>query len=545
MNNIYLSIVFGLLFISSFSQEVDLSWANSFGGTSGDHSQSMANDQSGNIYTTGFFNNTVDFDPSPSTYELTSNGNSDIFVQKLDSNGNFIWAIAIGGSSSDEGYGISTDVSGNIFITGGFNLTVDFDHGPGIQNLTSNGSDDIFILKLNSNGDFLWVKSVGGTANDQGRAIVTDTSGNIYLTGYYQGEVDFNPGAGVFTLNYDNGDEAFILKLDANGDFLWANEITDPKFAQGYAIQIDILGNVLVTGTLSAGSVTFIKKLDENGNTLWYKTVNGESTNKGYSIITDTSSNVYVTGVYQLTTDFDPSAGIFNLTSLGYTDIFILKLNSNGDFLWVKSMGENSSDSGEEIIIDNSGYIYVTGTFEGTVDFDPSGNIFNLTSNGGRDLFIQKLDENGNFVWATSIGGTGSEYPRGFLINTSGSLYLTGIFQNTVDFDPTGSIFNLTSNGSLDIFNIELGQTSLGLEESTLISDVIIFPNPFQNVINIKLRNHNEVSVKMFNVNGQLIFNENNINTKNYQFSFDGVKGFYLIEVNFQGKKQHFKLIKQ
>ncbi|MEN8125373.1 MAG: SBBP repeat-containing protein [Bacteroidota bacterium] len=545
MKKNYFIIIVILLSVSTFSQEVDLSWANSFGDTSGDQTHHMTTDLSGNIFTTGFFKNTVDFDPSSSTYELTSNGDVDIFVQKLDSDGNFIWAIAIGGTSSDEGYGISTDTSGNIFVTGGFNLTVDFDHGSGTHNLTSNGSDDIFILKLDTNGSFIWVKSIGGTANDQGRALITDTSGSIYLTGYYQGEVDFNPGAGVYFLNHDNGDDAFILKLDANGDFVWANAITSSLYAQGYAIQIDGLGNVLVTGTLDAGNVTFIKKIDNVGNTLWYKTIAGSSANRGHSIITDALNNVYVTGIYQQTTDFDPSTGIFNLTSIGGYDIFILKLNSDGDFLWVKSMGESSGDSGEEIIIDNSGYIYITGTFEGTVDFDPSSNIFNLTSNGGRDIFIQKLDENGSFVWASSMGGIGSEYPRGFLIDPSGSLYLTGIFQNTIDFDPSGNIYNLTSNGSFDIFNIKLGQTTLGVEESTLINDAIIFPNPFQNVVNINLRNHNEVSVKMFNVNGQLIFNEKNINTEKYQFSFDGIKGIYFIEVNYQGEKQHFKLIKQ
>jgi len=549
MKKIYFCTLISLITISTFSQVADLNWANSIGNTSGDQSQSMTTDQSGNIYTTGNFLNTIDFDPSASIYELTSNGDSDFYIQKLDSEGNFIWAIVIGGTSSDQAFGISTDASGNILVTGGFNLTVDFDPGSGTHNLTTDGTREIFILKIDTDGNFIWAKSISGGANDDGLAITTDSSENVYLTGDFQGGLlglDFDPGVGVFLLYGDNGEDAFILKLDANGDFVWANEITSPQYGHGYAIQIDALGNVLVTGTLGAGRITFIEKLDNVGNTLWYKTIDGgDFSNRGYSITADASHNVYVTGEYRATADFDPGIGVFNLTSNGSYDIYILKLNSDGDFLWAKSIGESSSDSGEEIIIDSLGNIYVAGYFEGTVDFDPSSDVFNLTSNGGKDLFIQKLDENGNFIWATSIGGTATEIPRGLLIDSAGALYLTGLFQNTVDFDPNSNIFNLTSNGSFDIFNIKLNQTTLNIEDTNLINDVIIYPNPTSNIVNLKLKNHNEVSVKMFNASGQLIFNNKNINTENYQFSFDGAKGIYFIEVNSQGNKQYFKLIKQ
>ena len=156
-------------------------------------------DAAGNVYTTGYFRGTVDFDPGPGTVELTSAGTSsrDIFISKLDSGGNLVWAKAIGGVSNDFGWGIVADSSGNVYTTGDFVGTVDFDPGTGpseIFELASVGSSDIFISKLDSNGNFVGAWAMGGTADDYGYGIFVDTIGNIYATGYFKNTVDFDPG---------------------------------------------------------------------------------------------------------------------------------------------------------------------------------------------------------------------------------------------------------------------------------------------------------------------------------------------------------------
>jgi len=219
--------------------------AKSMGGTSFDSGRSITTDASGNVYTTGYFQNTVDFNPGSGVSNLVSNGSYDIFISKLDANGNFIWAKSMGGTSSDYGYSITTDASGNVYTTGSFAGTVDFDPGSGVSNLVSNGSSDIFIQKLDANGNFLWAKSMGGTSYDSGTSITTDASGNVYTTGTFTGIVDFDPSFSISNLN-SSGGYTFIQKLDANGNFIWAEQVNN---LASKSINIDANGNLYITAT--------------------------------------------------------------------------------------------------------------------------------------------------------------------------------------------------------------------------------------------------------------------------------------------------------
>ena len=191
-----------------------------FGGASSEYGYSIAVDSSGNVYTTGYFQGTVDFDPGTGTSNLTSAGSTDVFVSKLDSSGNFVWAKRLGGASSDYGYSIAVDSSGNVYTTGYFEGTADFDPGAGTSNLTSAGSGDVFVSKLDSSGALVWAKGFGGTSNDRGQSIAVDSSGNVYTTGYFAGTVDFDPGAGTSNLTSAGGDDVFVLKLTSSGEAL-------------------------------------------------------------------------------------------------------------------------------------------------------------------------------------------------------------------------------------------------------------------------------------------------------------------------------------
>jgi len=177
-----------------------LEWAKSFGGTSADISTTIVVDQMGNVYTTGFFKGTVDFDPSTEISNLNSNGNDDVFVQKMDADGNFLWAKSFGGISRDIARCIIVDKTGNVYTTGYYSGTVDFNPSEEFGLLTSEGENDIFIQKLDSSGNFIWVKSIGGPTSDEGSSIALDASGNIYSTGYFTGTVDFDIGTGTNSL---------------------------------------------------------------------------------------------------------------------------------------------------------------------------------------------------------------------------------------------------------------------------------------------------------------------------------------------------------
>ncbi len=454
-------------------------WAKSFGGSSGDQGYSIHVDSSGNIYTTGRFEGTVDFDPGAGTANRTSAGSRDVFVQKLDASGNFLWAKSFGGSSSDEGWSIVDD-SGNVYTTGYFEGTVDFNPGSGTANLTSAGFTDVFVQKLDASGNFLWAKSFGGSSisGDAGYSITVDASGNVYTTGDFEGTVDFDPGAGTVNLSSAGLADVFVQKLDASGNFLWAKSFGGSSNDLGYSITVDFSGNVYTTGIfggtvdfdpgagtaiLSSAGIqdVFVQKLNSSGNYLWAKSFGGSSADYGFSITVDASGNVYTTGWFEGTADFDPGVGTANLTSAGGEDVFVLKLNSSGNYLWVKSLGGSSSDQGLSIAVDASGNIYTTGSFAGLVDFDPGAGTANLSTSGifDPDVFIQKIDASGNYLWAKSFVGSFSDIGWSITVDASGNVYTTGYFFGTVDFDPGVGTANLSSTfGTIDVFVQKLSQ---------------------------------------------------------------------------------------
>ncbi len=477
-----------LSFLFASNAHAQFAWAKAIGGTSYDCAYSIALDAAGNVYTTGYFTGKVDFDPGADTFNLTSAGNEDIFISKLDAVGKFVWAKALGGIGEDFGNSITLDASGNVYTTGSFQDTVDFDPGAGTSNLTSEGSNDIFISKLDSAGKFVWAKAMGGTYIDGGRSITLDASGNVYTTGSFMRTADFDPGAGTFNLTSAGSSEGiFISKLDTAGKFVWAKAMGGSSDDYGISIAVDASGNVYTTGyftnttdfdpgadtfsVVSAGSRDiFISKLDSAGKFVWAKVMGESSQDEGSSIAIDAAGNVYTTGYFWGIVDFDPGAGTFNLTSASGGDIFISKLDTAGKFVWAKAMGGTSTEIGRSITLDASCNVYTTGFFWGTVDFDPGAGTFNLTSVGGGDIFISKLDTAGKFVWAKAMGGIDDEGGRSIALDASGNVYTTGSFQDTADFDPGAGTFNLTSAGYTDIFVHKMVDCSGASATSSTIS---------------------------------------------------------------------------
>ncbi len=408
--NRYLFILI-ILFSNVNAKAQSFVWAKAMGGTKSDYSASVAVDAAGNVYTIGYYLGTADFNPGPGTANLTAAGRSDIYISKLDGAGNFVWAKSIGGNGWDDGAGIAVDALGNIILTGHFSGTADFDPGAGTANLTAAGDYDIFICKLDAAGNYLWAESIGNNNGDYSWDVVADAMNNIYITGQFFGTLDFNPGAGTSNMTSAGGYDFFICKLDIAGNFLWA------------------------------------------------KSLGGLNPDVSYSIDVDINCNVYTTGGFNGTVDFDPGASVFNLSTAGSEDVFILKLDSMGNFVWARSFGGNNFDSANALSVDFAGNVYTIGTFEGTADFNPGPGISTITSSGFTDVFICKIDVAGNFVWAKNLSGM--NYEDAFAVNTdnNGNVVFSGCFSSLVDFDPGIGTFNLTPSGAQDIFISMLDNT--------------------------------------------------------------------------------------
>ena len=317
------------------------------------------------------------------------------------------WARTWGGSSDDWGCSVAVDGSGNAYVGGDFCGTVDFDPGPGVDKYSSNGSKDNFLSKFDSSGNFLWACTWGGGGDDWGYSVAVDGSGNAYVTGFFYGTVDFDPGSGVDNHTSVGDEDIFLSKLDSLGNFKWA------------------------------------------------RTWGGIGLDSGEHVAIDVSGNAYVGGDFIGTVDFDPGPGVDNHSQCNGCGIFLSKFDSSGNLNWARTWDGNGWDKYYPVAVDGSGNAYVTGWFQGTIDFDPGPSVDNHTSNGHYDICLSKFDSTGNFKWTRTLGGIEWDYGHGVAVDGLGNAYVTGCFSGTVDFDPGSGVDNHTSNGYCDVFLIK------------------------------------------------------------------------------------------
>jgi gliding motility-associated-like protein len=455
------------------AQNVHFDWAADFGGTGSiSIGSSIATDAVGNVYTTGFFAGTVDFDPGPGTFNLTSTNTTygDIYVSKLDAAGNFVWAKqmkAVDGGGV--GLSIALDPSGNVYTFGSFVGTVDFDPGPGVFLLTNPESS--FILKLDGSGNFIWAEQYNpGTQDERDHSMKVDASGNVYMTGSFKGTIDFDPGPGVSNMVSGAGGlarDAFILKLNTNGNFIWSKQFGGSIVTgagEGISLALDAAGNIYTTGyysgtfdfdpgpgiyNLTSGAQNmYISKLDASGNFVWAIQVN--ATAEGIAV--DNAGNVYTTGLFSNTADFDPGPGMYNLTASGNKDLFVLKLDQAGNFIWAEDLGGIGEASGYSLALDATGNVYMTGTFKGTIVFSPGTCLGTFTSTGSGDIFVSEIKSDGTFLWVKQFAGAGYNAGSSIAIDPFGGVCTTGFFAGVVDFDPGIGVFNLSSPGNYTAF---------------------------------------------------------------------------------------------
>ena len=523
-----------------FAQVPDWQWVNSVGGFSGDEGQDIAIDNEGNCLVSGFFMDTVNFGP----FSLTSNGLSDIFVAKIDESGNWLWATQAGGNSADHGNGIITDDTGNIYIIGDFEDTATF----GTHNVTSVNSIDIFVAKMDAAGNWLWATQAGGTDLDSGAQIVSDNDGNCFVTGGFYGTAIFGPHS--FTSN--GWSDIFVAKINEEGNWIWALQAGGTYLDYGRAIAIDSFGNCCLTGyfseTVTFGIQTlisdynlevFVAKINASGSWLWANQTVGSYWNIGSGITTDYNGNSYITGFFHLTAFF----GSDSLTSNGQRDIFVAKLDVDGDWLWAAQAGGNSGDYGYDIAIDNFNNCYITGFFNDIALFDS----FAITSNGTYDIFVAKIDDFQNWQWAVQAGGLNTEISRGIAINNAGNSYVTGFFDGTATF---GS-YTITSSGSSDIFVAKVNNY-VSAEDDIVSSEFgrSNFPNPFNptTTIEFSIKNDSKIELTIYNIRGQniktLIHDE--FTKGNHSIVWNGddesnklvSSGVYLYKLNVNGKTE-------
>jgi hypothetical protein len=382
-------------FLAKYSSTGTCLWSKRLGGIYDDAGTGVVVDPNNNVIVTGTVGGyvtgtTVDFGGGPIAIYRDPN----IFVAKYAADGTYQWAKTFGssiGGSNIKPYAVAVDASGNVAVTGSFQNTIDFGGGP----IVANGfSTDAFAFKLNSAGTHVWSKGMGGTTNESGRGIAFDPSGNVIVTGFFTGAVNF----GCSTLTSAGGDDIFLVKYSPTGACQWSKQFGDTYHQEAFAVAVDSSSNIILTGQF-AGTLNF---------------------------------------------------GGSNLVNTYYmsTDIFVAKLNSLGGHIWSKSFGALNSERGTGIAVDSTGNVVMTGWFLGTVDFGGGP----LTGGSGLTTFVAKYSPLGAHQWSKRFGGTDSNESYGLAVDSNGNLGVTGYFRSTVDFGQGA----LTSAGGQDGFLLKL-----------------------------------------------------------------------------------------
>lgn len=476
-----LSIFFTVFHIVGISQQFDwiktvyASYPSFFPYNQG---KDIVVDSIGNVYTTGYFyyhpgDVPVDFDPGPGVFNFNRTGT---YIQKLDRNGNFIWAknfpesLSGGGSNIED---IAIDKAGNIYAAGAFSGTADLDPGPATLNYTANIGSDLFVVKLNSLGEFQWVKIMpytAGTYFPYVSDLTIDQQNNILISGNIHGEIDFDPSANTALFLAPNN-EGFVVKLRSNGDYLWARQLGFTDLSEVTAMETDNLGNVYLSGNTAAMDIdngpetlfvntfgmgdSYVMKLDMNGDIIWVKNF-GNSTNidNPNDLTIDKLGNIYATGYFKGTAYFPNTSDTLSIISTGNSNVFVTKVNTNGEFIWAKAFNGNDTIIGEDgkcIGVDSIGNVYVLGSFKDSIDVDPGPATAWITAqsyyNFSRSIFVCKLDNDGNFIRAKATNGGGDVLAKAMVIDNDANILFTGAmwtwFAGPIDVDPDTSIYEV------------------------------------------------------------------------------------------------------
>ena len=505
-------------------------WVNGIeilGTNLGDSScEDVKTDAMGNVISAGWFKGNIDFDTDPTfgvnTY-LNSNGQQAGYLQKVDANGDFVWAVKLGSTGTVRLFGLDVDAAGNSYVSGYFFGTADMDPGSGVEELIAVGGADVFIVKINADGTLGWARQIGDVGNEVGYSLVLDDAGNITLAGVFEGTVDMDPGTGTTQLTSVGYSDMFVSKLDPAGDLIWARQLSPTTPGNGHEEElehtIDGDGNLLVTGWFTAGfdfdpgpavlelnttgnTDLFVLKLDPNGDLVWVKQVGSTSsagTTTGEGIDTDLADNVYIAGRFTNITDFDPGPGLLQLPPFS-DGTYILKLDANGDFQWVREIVGNQTDVANGIAVAADGTSYTIGYFTGTPDFDNGPGTFTITSSfsGTTDVYILKLDATGNFMWAGAMGSTSTDFGKAIHLMDDGTLHAIGNYSDPVDsiypeldFDPGPAEATILSNSAnpQGFFLVQLTDNgSVGMAANNDDHMLAVYPNPSAGTVAIDLR---------------------------------------------------------
>lgn len=457
-------------YIVKFDADGNVAWGINFGGTNYDGIVNMAIDQNDNIYVIGYFAGTADLNPDMVDQKLVvSNGGYDMFLAKFDKNGVFVWGQSFGALGDDWINNLTIDENDNLYITGQFSGTVDFD-GSDAGELSINSTLDKydgFVAKYNLDGAVSWAFRIGGFDDDISNEIAVNHDGDIIVTGTFQGTADF-------TGQFLDAADGTLLGWPKEGD-------------------------------------AYIAKYDNEANLKWAKSIKGDTGfNGGYSntvqaLALDNDDNIIVTGLIYGKADFDMGDDEHLITTFADYDSYFAKYDTEGNFVWSYVTAPKVVGYNLDLLVDYNNDIYLAGDYnystgipyEADFDVDPD-SIYMLQGHGEKDAYIAKYNANAEILWAYSVGGSGWEFATAIDLDNDLNICVGGWFYNTTDFDanPDSNFIWLPYIEPTYGNNVWMGKydqdvlVPVAINNNEILNNtMLIAPNPAVDFINLYFSN--------------------------------------------------------
>ncbi|MBP9688604.1 MAG: SBBP repeat-containing protein, partial [Bacteroidia bacterium] len=549
-----------------------LPWATYFGGNSSDMGLSITKDAIGNIITTGNTSSSSNIATSGS-YQTTLGGNSDVFIAKFNNSGTLQWSTFYGDIGGEDGDGIVTDNSNNLYLVGSTTSSSGISTTGAYQTTYGGGTGvgDVFIAKFNASGYRLWGTYFGGTGDDGAYySISLDTSSNILICGLTnstsgiasQGSNQSIYGGGYF--------DAFLAKFSSSGAIIWASYFGGSMDESAYGITTDRLNNIYITGnTSSTGLATlgafqytygggandvFLTKYNSFGAIQWSTYFGGNGNDAGLSIACDTSNNILICGQTNSSSGIS-TTGTFQMAYAGSGSLlngFIAKFSTTGSRIWGTYYGTSlGSETASAISIDANNNVIIVGNTESTSGLSTIG-AFQTISGGGVDAYIAKFNDSGNRVWGTYFGGGSIDSGKNLVIDSNNNIYIIGYTSSSLGIATTNA-YQTSRGGSNDAF------VALFSNSGSLPVKLISFnAKDVNNHVLCSWSTASELNNNYFSIERSLDSEhfENigavngkgySINTIKYSFidnnPFKGISYYRLKQVDFNGNFEYSKIV--
>ncbi|MCX6200042.1 MAG: T9SS type A sorting domain-containing protein [Bacteroidetes bacterium] len=511
-------------------------WAKGAGGIGSDAANAVTIDEHGNIYVTGNIAGIANF----SGVGAQGKGIFDVFITRYDPQGNVVWVKLAGGDDNDAGTGIKYK-GGFLYVTGYFNDTAWFE----TTMLLSRGDADGFIAKYTTDGNLVWVRQIGGSNSDVSLSVDADNAGNVYIGGSYE----YNMMLDTFHLSTTNlYNESFLAKYSSDGNVLWAKSGKGNNANQITGVAFDNDHSVFVTGyfggnfKIGAGNI--------NSATSSYDIFLAKVDENGNYDWLKSAGSTYEDAAHGICSDANGNAivvGYFagtayfdshTVTYSDYNDIFVAKYDASGNNLWVRAGRGHQLDIGWGVTTDANGNIFATGMYQDVIDFD--GNILHAFD---RDIFLVSYSPAGTLRWATTAGGVNTDCGFSVAVSNAGMLVLAGYYSYTGYYGNIHIDNAIVNDIVVAAYNPPTVNSIAQVEDDLKIS---LFPNPVSANANclLQISKEEKYQIKIFSISGQLLWEE--LNPLNNRIKTGELPtGIYLVEVTSISINKILRLVKQ